>query len=54
MFSPKAKTTRPGGKAAGYDYSQRACGPSDTSQESFFRAYPASSSFFSRRLPKII
>jgi len=32
MFSPKAKTPRPGGKAAGYDYSQRRCGASDTSR----------------------
>ena len=35
MFSPKAKTTRPVGKAAGYDYSQRRCGASDTSYEFF-------------------
>lgn len=31
-FLAKARKTRPGGKAAGYDYSQRACGPSDTSR----------------------
>ena len=31
-FSPEARKTRPGGKAAGYDDSQRACEPSDTSR----------------------
>ena len=34
-FSPEARKTRPGGKAAGYDCSQRACEPSDTSQNFF-------------------
>ena len=32
-FSPEARKTRPGGKAAGYDKSQRACEPSDTSRD---------------------
>ena len=32
-FSPEARKTRPGGKAAGYDDSQRACEPSDTSRD---------------------
>ena len=30
------KPPRPGGKAPGYDHSQSACGPSDTSQDGFF------------------
>ena len=34
-FSPEARKTRPGGKAAGYDKSQRACEPSDTSRDFF-------------------
>ena len=34
-FSPEARKTRPGGKAAGYDDSQRACEPSDTSRVFF-------------------
>ena len=34
-FSPEARKTRPGGKAAGYDKSQRACKPSDTSRDFF-------------------
>ena len=29
----EAKTTRPVGKAAGYDYSQRCCGACDTSMK---------------------
>ena len=34
-FSPEARKTRPGGKAAGYDKSQGACEPSDTSRDFF-------------------
>ena len=38
-FSPEARKTRPGGKAAGYDKSQRACEPSDTSR-GFLTVWP--------------
>ena len=34
-FLAGARKTRPGGKAAGYDKSQRACEPSDTSRDLF-------------------
>ena len=34
-FLASQKRPRPGGKAPGDDYSQRACGPSDTSQYRF-------------------
>ena len=32
MYSTESNTPRPRGKATRYDYSQRACGPSDTSR----------------------
>ena len=35
-FRLKQKPPRPRGKAPRYDYSQRACGPSDTSHGAFF------------------
>ena len=34
-FRLMPKPPRPRGKAPRYDYSQRACGPSDTSREAF-------------------
>ena len=42
-FSPEARKTRPGGKAAGYDKSQRACEPSDTSRDFFYQSRGAAS-----------